>query len=195
MTFIISSEEKEILELFNNKANDVINSSFVKEAKEKDISFTLSGNIDKKTGNWATRYEVIHHNTDFINSVILPLRMFIQNNERISIHNISLIYGQFSISDYKKTFDTIRKYLNDYLDETAKTFLDDQPTKRELLETIVYGELVHLNPEKSEKLEKWKSNDMYWNLAFFEFQKILHEFIDILKMFQKINQLVLEKHG
>ena len=152
MEFRLTAEDKETLELFNKKADEIVNSSFVKESRQKNIGFNISSQMNDETRNFDTTYDVVHHNKDFINSIVLPIRMFIQNNDRISICKMSLLYKRLpSIYDYKKTFDVVQNYLNSYLDEKARTFLDDQPSKRELLDTIIYGELAHLNREKSKK--------------------------------------------
>jgi hypothetical protein len=194
--FKLSNEDKEIFELFNQKADQVINSSFIHEAKTKDIGFTLSGKVGNKPDEWNWSYDVKGHDMDFINSVVLPIRFFIQDNERISLRNMYTLYTNLPLHDnYKITFNDIRNYLNEYLDEKARSFLDDQPTKRELLETIVYGELAHLNPEKVERLKNWKNDKMEWDLAFFEFQRVIHELIEMIKLIRNVNSFVLKRYG
>jgi len=189
----LTDDDKLTLELFNRKADEIINSSYVNESKTKDIGITLSWKKNQTPhGTW--QYDAKHHDHDFIKSVILPLRLFIQNNERISVKNINDLYQNLPIdSQFKLTIQDIRQYLNDYLDERARTFFSDQPTRREILETFVYGELAHLNSEKLERLETWKKDDMEFQVGFFEFQNIIHEFIQMIKLIRNVNVLLLKR--
>lgn len=196
MSSILTTDEIKTLTQFNAKANQILNSSYLKEVKEKKLGYELSWNLNEQTGNLDFNYKVSNHDEDFIKSLVLTLRMFVQDNESISIHNVSEWYCKMKIDQmYKDTFNDIRKYLNDYLDDKARTFLDSQPTKRELFETVIYGELAHVNPEKAQLLERWKSNKIEWDVAFVEFQRILHEFIQVIKMIKELNEKVLKKYA
>ena len=66
----LSENEKEILNLFNENANKVINSKFYQESKQKTIGMTVHHQYDKNFKHTGRTFEADHHTTEFINSVI-----------------------------------------------------------------------------------------------------------------------------
>lgn len=188
---MLNNPEIELLKLFNDKASKIINSKFKKESLEKKLGETISWN--EKDG---MTYTVSNHDDDFINSVLMPLRLLFQNNDEISINNISKLYENMEIGkEYKIVFKKIRGELNEFLDEQAKTLLDDKPTRRELFETILYGEIAHVQKEKRNKLETWKSDKMIWDLAYMEFQRLIHEIIFSINLISNLNKRIMKYYG
>ena len=180
--------KKKTLELFNKNARKLMQSSYSKEPSTRQLGQTLKWDRDE-----GFDYSVSNHDEDFINSVLMPLRFFCQNNESISLGNTAKLYEKLHIDeDYKKKFRHLRKEFNDYLDEKALTSLDDKPTRRKLFMTILYGEIAHQDPKKIEILEKWKKNKMDWDLAYIEFQRIIHHFIYCIEGIHSLNQKILK---
>lgn len=192
---VIPEKTIEILKLFNSKAEKIINSSFKNEIKNKDVGETLKWELDDKTQELKFDYSVVNHNEDFINSVLMPLRLFVQNNESISIGNMANIYENIPIDEkYKNAFRKIRHELNTFLDEPAKTLLDDNPTRRQLFETVLYGEIAHLTKDNRKILEKWQSDKVVWDLAYIEFQRIIHDYIFAIHLMHELNTRIMKDH-
>jgi len=193
----ISNEIIDLLKLFNLKADSAINSKFKKESKENKFGETLEWKHNDETNELDFNYSVKNQDQDFINSVLLPLRLFFfLKKEPISIRKLSDIYEKMPIAEkYKIIFRNIRTELNLFLDEPAKTLLDDKPTRRDLLHTIINGEMFHLSKREREVYEKWKSDNVVWDLAYVEFQRIIHECIDAIQIIKNLNTRIMKDYG
>jgi len=189
----LSENEKEILILFNENANKAINSKFYQESIQKTIGMTVHHQYDKDFKHTGRTFEVDHHTTEFINSVIIPLRLCFSDRDRISFKKISDLYHESSISpEYIKKYDEARNSINNFLDSPSMTVFKDKPTNREVFNTIVYGDLLHIEPEKIDLLKKWKLDEISWNLCFLIFQQILYKLIQVVELIFHLNEEVLK---
>lgn len=190
-----TGEEKQALQLFNDKANVILSSDFKDKSKNKGVGETLSWNLNETTNNLDFNYSVTNHDPNYVSFVLLPLRLFLQN-EPISIKNIAKIYENEIIEiSYRDIFNQLRKTINDYFNEPAKTLLDGKPTREVLFRTIINGEVFHLSKNEQSQLEKWKSDKTTWDLAYVEYQRIIHDYIDGIEGIKNLNEEVLEKYG
>ena len=91
---------------------------------------------------------------DEVNSALFTLRMFIQNNDRISIENISNIFQEEPELDSRKSnFEAVRLGLNGELEKKIGiNYFGDHFTYMEALKLYLYSE-GHTNRECT---EKWK---------------------------------------
>jgi hypothetical protein len=81
------------------------------------VGLTMDWNRNKHTNQLDFSYNKKSHSEDSIRSFILGLRLFIQDNEIISLHKMKLLYGKMNIVDkYKVHFNYLRDELNRYLD-------------------------------------------------------------------------------
>jgi hypothetical protein len=97
--------------------------------------------------------------------------------------------------EYKILYDSIRKAFNQFLDETSNVPLIGRPTRRQIFETIIYGMYAHRNSKKINKISSWKKDALDWDMIFFEFQVILHEFALTIKYIKKLNEKLLRDCG
>jgi hypothetical protein len=124
------------------------------------------------------------------------MRHFVQDNERISISNLSKLYESMNINiNYKTTFRTYRNNLNNYFDDKALTFIEPSLTKRDVYNTLLYGYYAHKQPDKLKKIEIWKNQQFDWDTIFFEFQRVLHGFVLYVKEIKDLNELILKQYS
>ena len=179
--------------LFNDTANKAINSKFYQESNEKTISLTVNHQYDKNLKHTGRTFEAKHHTSEFIDSVVMPLRLFFLDRDGISFKKLSDLYHKLDIpSDYVKKYDETRNSINMFLDSPAMTLYEDKPTNLILFETIVYGDLLHKEPSKIELLKKWQSDPISWNVLYLQFQQILYKLIQTIKLIVNINNMVLK---
>lgn len=189
---VLSDYDKRILILFNDTANKAIHSKFYQESKEKTISLTVHHQYDKDLKHTGRTFEVEHHTPEFIDSVIIPLRLFFLDRDNISFKKLSELYHKLDISsEYIKKYDKARNSINKFLESPAMTVYEDKPTNLVLFNTIVYGDLFHKEPQKIELLKKWKSDQISWNLLYLQFQQILYKLIQTAELIVGINELIL----
>lgn len=145
----MNPRNKSDLEIFIKKARILQESSFAKKFDEGGSTAILQW--DKKIGFDEV---VVGPEGEEVHSALFTLRMFIQDNDRISIKNISKIFQEEPELDNRKSyFEDVRIGLNSELDkEIGMKYFDDHYTYREALNLYLYSE-GHTNRKYT---EKWK---------------------------------------
>ncbi|HKG89246.1 MAG TPA: hypothetical protein VKA95_13045 [Nitrososphaeraceae archaeon] len=184
------------LKQFNITVDELTNYAFVKESLDRKIGRDFMWELNKDTNELEFRYNKSNHNEEFLRSFVLTLRLFIQDNEPLSIRNMSQLYGRLPIADeYKILFDKLRDNFNKFLDEPAITLSSNKPSRRIIFDAIIYGKYAHRDPKEIAKMKTWQSDDLDWDMRFYEFQQILHDFLGIVKLIEKLNERVLADYS
>lgn len=168
------SEEIEALKLFNEKSDKLFASRYVKylqETKKLSVGFTFT------KGQAPTTRRALP-DQDAIDAFVLTFRFFIQDNDKISFHNIGKLYEEIPISsELKKRFVEQRKVLNDYLDKQSNNVINGlNLTQRQILAVFVYGGLAHANAKKKAIYDTWKADGLIFPILELHFCSIL-EFV------------------
>jgi hypothetical protein len=183
--------EIKILDLFNYKAERLKKSSFKVSFIDEVPEIKISSGTLKEQG---------FPNEDSLDACILTIRLFIQDNEPISIRNIQKLYDTLPISqDRKSRFSQARDKLNTFLDRpslferTIIILIGNQgklnPTNREILNAFVYGEYSHLT--RREKYKELTGNPLEFSFTKMEFIHILRTMIEIIIEIDQLNQEVI----
>ncbi len=117
-----------------------------------------------------------------VDAFVLTLRLFMQDNDQISIRRMADLVANLPVSaNLRGRFQELRENLNAYLDATA-TFVvaDDSPTRREVLETVLYGNLSHLNAANIERYQSWTAHPGTEHFVNFDFAKVIDMFLRTL---------------
>lgn len=90
-----------------------------------------------------------------VDAAFLTLRMFLQDNDRISIRNAAKIYShEQELAPYRSEFDEVRRQINAFLDRhNGFNFLGKDYTNREVIELLLYGSKGHTNRGKEAELK------------------------------------------
>jgi len=183
-------ENLEALELFNQKAEELKNSRFMKFLLEQGSGLTvsqqkdLSFKIEPKWPDW-----------DAIKAFVLDFRFFIQDNERSSFANMAKTYDDLPISQQKKElFTNARRQLNQLLDLRCPIVINGQaPTYDQIMRIIIYGRLAHRDEKKKATYDKWTSHPLSDPLLSNEFISILGHAMHIIAYVQGLNEQVIEE--
>lgn len=126
---------------------------------------------------------------------VLSLRLFMQNNDRISVYNISQIIEDLPLSEsVKDPFRHNRAELNRYLDERPFfTAFGEPETNRALLNTIIYGDLSHFDANLRPALIRWMNDPLVWPNMQTQFLMILQNFISCLSAFRVIAVMAIDE--
>ena len=183
IVLVMILDEKAIgkINYFNQTAEKVINSKFKHEFIQK-VEELLS---------FKDEYDIYFKNRskdeDFLNTTILPIGNIFNNESSISIDIMYNLYNNLEINEaYKISFKAIVDVLNEFLDETATTFLKDMPSKRVVFETIMYNEFPYFFKQMPTH-DSWKNDEKMWNLVFIEFQRIMYDLIGIVQSIYDLN--------
>jgi hypothetical protein len=147
------------LELFNEKAQKLMNSSFVQALQSPDAVVKISGKR-LEDGQFSVMSERGGPKGESIDAFILNFRFFIQNNEASSLKNVAAVYhaGDFE-NDLAGRFDSARNAINELLDKPNLMnlgFDDIVPNNRRVMEVFIYGSLAHGNDkEKAAAFKEW----------------------------------------
>jgi hypothetical protein len=161
------------LRLFNEKADRLERCDFNKIVEAAPVSVRISAAIDKPT-----IVTTKGPGEDPVDAFVLTLRFFVQDNERISIRNIAMLYETSAAADKEKAkVAAVRKALNEYLDSTTFITVNcSQPTRRRIFEVFFYGGLSHANPEKHAEYTMWRSFPPFSAIIWQEFISIINAY-------------------
>lgn len=181
----------EALRLFNEKAERLANTNFVRQILEhKKISLRL----DLERGKEVKISRTIP-NREAIEAFVLTFRFFIQNNERCSFGNLDGVYSNLPVSEeIKMQYRQARQTLNDYLNsKTPIKFGDEELSRRKIVDIFVYGGLAHANPQKKQLYDKWMSIGIFSDFLEFEFVSTLFEVLRIIRFVRNLNAKVIKE--
>lgn len=177
------------LELFNEKANVLRHSSFVEKQLRNQSAFMISCSEGQKPES-----VLIGAEGESVDAAFLTLRMFIQNNDRISIGNIAKIYqSEIYISSFRQEFESVRCQINTYLDSKVEIeFFDKKYTNKEIIHLLLYGSKGHSNKEKEAELKKIMRNPILTNLFLYRINVAATNLIKGILAISEINDRVLQ---
>lgn len=138
------------LKLFVEKADVLLASSFADAMIRTSSAFLLEWHVGK-----GCEAILVGAEGESVDAAFLTLRMFLQNNDRISIGNIAKIYSREpELSSFQTEFEKIRKSINGFLDKgNGINFFGKHYTNREAIELLMYGTKGHTSREKEAEVK------------------------------------------
>jgi len=178
-------EEIYPLRLFNEKAEKLLASEFVKYIREKKrLSVTISARRGEEV-----KTERILPDQNAIDAFVLTFRFFIQKREKSSFRHLSKTYEKLPTSqELKNKFLEARRTLNSFLDQGISiTIGNETPSRRRLLNIFIYGGLAHADPEKKKIFDEWRKIPMVYHFVEAEFCSILEKVLRVILYVSDIN--------
>lgn len=173
------------LKLFNEKAAFLQNSSFADSMLRNQSGVLFSWKAGEK-------YEsvIVGAEGESVDAMLLTLRMFLQNNDRISIGNIAKIYSQEQdLAAYRSKFDSIRHRINVFLDvSNSISFFGKNYTNRETIDLCLYGSKGHSNREKEAELHSLMEAPIVWQVFLNQFNNAVAVLIKGIMAVAEINK-------
>jgi len=188
-----SMDEKEkaikSLELFNEKAEELLSSTFVKKMYEEESGVTLSWNWETEEEN--THFERRGPTKEDIKAFLLDYRFFIQDNEKSSFRNLKELFSSNLLKvKFESRFDSARDALNDFLDSKSNipiTYNEEVLTRRKVIDTFIYGGFAHANEAKRQLFKEWQSIPFFFPLIESEFVYFLAKILDVIAFIKTLN--------
>ena len=186
----------EALELFNEKADKLLNSAFVRALASGKTEATISGHR-QDNGSFEISSELRGPSPEAVEAFVLTFRFFIQNNETTSLRNIATIYEEIGDDDeFLSRFNSARNAINQFLDSpncTNITFHNSTPTNRDVMGTFIYGGLAHANPEKYQLFKAWMDFPPANVLFHLCFTNVLGKVLHAISFVKKLNEELILK--
>jgi len=176
------------LELFNEKAEELLSSTFTKKVLEEGIEVTLYWNWE--TEEEKTNFERRGPNREEIKAFLLDYRFFIQDNERSSFRNLKELYSLDLLkAKFETRFDSARDALNNHLDShsTPIDYNGENLTPRKIIDTFIYGGFAHANEAKEKLFKEWRSIPYFFPLIEHEFVSSLIKVLHVIDYIKNLN--------
>jgi hypothetical protein len=142
------------LRLFNEKSQELKEYSFINKALQPDAGVTVNFDFEKNTLE-ANR---IGADKESRAAMCLVLRFFLQPRDRIELHQIAELYQHLPVpNEDRRLVSKNLTIVDEFLDRPTEVALNGIPiTHRAVLETFLYGDQAHANPDKKAIFETWK---------------------------------------
>jgi hypothetical protein len=134
------------------------------------------GDSVSMSGTATGDFNIDNFDEEDFRSFLLGVRFLVQNNERISLANISTIFER-SAEDphWRERLNGARWKLNDFLD--VRSFPapgEGELVFREYLETFLYGKYAHRSPKYAQRLRTWEGNNVQYLAVKLNFLMVLN---------------------
>lgn len=184
----MNASTRTTLELFEQKASKLTRSGFMKELMDKPVTVTYQrGENDRFT------VTTVFPNDELRDAFVLTFRMLIQDNDSISIRNLSKLTADTGLSArFREIFDEFRTELNRFLEDPGLLagFTEmGVTTHHNLLRTFVYGDMAHTGKERTLYLSL--NSDHLFPIIELMFIRILGEFMRRVERLLEIVRLEL----
>ena len=193
-------EQIEIIRAFNQKVDHLDRSGFAARyndaipnmaMKFDDAKFKHLGGgqliIEGRISSWLEDFS-----QDEIDAFVLTLRLFNQDNDRISIHRLSQIYAAGWIPvEAQKCFEEARNEINNFLGSVSiLQFGNQHITVGTIVDIVIYGGMAHTNKQKAEIFSSWINGGIQ-GFIWAEFHAYARKMLDVLRYFRKLNEQIL----
>lgn len=181
---------REILEVFIESVDDLIESRYLAQAKAGGVGSSVSflkglGMVMGRSGP----------ERDSVKAVLLTIRFFCQDNEKTSLQNMdALIQTLPVVQDLKDRFTKARAEFNTHLQKPPVVGFPAESgadTNGSIFDTFLYGEFAHANPEKRRRLKNWEAQPWINGLRS-QFDLTLLNFISCVVVMRQIVQEILD---
>lgn len=176
---------KEILELFDEKYARLQSSSLIRFMSKPGwkLSFDFMTNTPGP--------DAVLPDLELVESYVLNLRLFIQDNEPISLRNLSKFYEtNCHDQEIKNKFAELRSIFNSELDKAWPFSYNNQKlTFRDIFDGFIYSKIAHSNVESHKIFHNLTKHPFGYNLAFDYFLRCINLVHDILTMISHLNKI------
>jgi len=173
------------LQLFNEKVNLINEFRFARKVAEEQVGAIAEY---KKGNGWKAIY--IGPDEESIHAVVNTIRMFIQDNDMLSLKKMDSFYSSLPISNgIRDKFHDARMTLNKELDSRTHWSIEENRnlTYRDILDIFIYGHYSHTNAKK-QRTFKELSETPFFPLMQADFVRVLSYFIKLLNSLKEINE-------
>ena len=189
----MKQEIREILGLLVQNATRIESFSFLRRLREDGINIEFS---EQEDGNNTWTYT--HPDEEATIAATALIRTFFQKSTPFSFVSIQNLFTDPDLSDdWKLKTDQICDdyfiYIHEY-DPTYVEMFDGQPNRLDILDTVLYGGLVHFDKQKVARFQLWCSDEFSRNMIRQVFASILGHIIDFISQMRVVTEEELENN-
>jgi hypothetical protein len=162
----------------------------VEKVTDDDGEFAYCLELEMQVSEMNLRF----HDRDNLDAFILTYRMLVQKNDRFSIRQLAERY-QFVHYIFRDAFYHLQDLNAEFLDSPSGwTFREEAISRRDFLDTIIYGELAHSTEEKANRFASWTEWENHEKALWLLFDHTLRTAMEALRHFRDINAATLMLH-
>ncbi len=182
------SQATATLEFFNEKADKLAGLSFTNHLRTTNLTVS----VEYHDGGLFLTDSAPPD--EAIDAFVLTLRFFVQDNERISINRIGLLYESLDVDEQiKRLFREGRQSINKRLDSPSMFLVNDESlTHREIFDVFLYGGLAHGNDVKRARFREWQAGREIFALLRILFLSILGDLLEFIFWLRGFNAATLK---
>lgn len=184
----MNKSARELLEIYISKSNKLSSFNFDKHVQTIGLGFSAKKN---DSDEWEWKFDLPDDKER--DAFLMTFRLFIQKNEEISFSGISELCKNSDLSDNwkneaTKVISIYKEYINGFPSPTGG-FFPGNPTRWDIMSSILYGEIAHTNNKKAiENLKKWKVDEIREFVLYQEFTKIITRVFTLIEYISHISQ-------
>lgn len=176
---------KETLKLFDEKFARLQSSNLLRFITSPGWKFSFNF-ISNSPGS-----DSVQPDLEIVESYVTNLRFFIQDNEEISIHNLSKFY-EAHCQDTKSIdkFNELRNILNSELDRVWPFIFNGETlTFRNIFEGFIYSRIAHTNVKRHRIFHEMTERPFGYYLAYDYFLRCISLVHNVLTMISDLNKV------
>ncbi len=149
-------ETRKVLQLFIEKSDKLRSLGFLTTINELGFHWN--------TTNGEEKLEITGPTQEQIDAFVLTFRLFLQNKDHLSLYWLAKnVEDDPDVSEHwKREFSAVRTTVNNVLDSFPPIQVSianyKPPTRRDIMNTFIYGDLAHADEEKREMFKSWMQN-------------------------------------
>lgn len=182
-------DDIEVLQYFNEKVDKLASLSFTRFVTDNAIS----------TPNLLSDVRLFLDesvpNDESIDAFVLTLRLFVQNNEPISLSNVTRLYQTFPVTEEVKALVTdCHDEFNRHLDSYSHLGTEGKRlVQREIFDVFLYGGLAHgRDKAKRARFKRWQAEPRRFAYLKALFVMLLMDCLEVLFWLRNHNRQTLD---
>ena len=162
----MNKETREALDLFVEKADELMASEFVKYWQDQGkTGFSISGDQLDTGGKWRVRTERYGPTETEIKAFAVTFRFFVRDYDRISFRSLAKLCCDKSLSErWRREVKKVQREVNEFLDKWHLPIsVGDlpNPSARDIMEVFIFGDIIHADPKLRPSFKKWKGSGLF----------------------------------
>lgn len=182
-------EAKRRLQLYNDRVTEIRALSFREKVFIEDHGITMHINLETQE---PAKFEKRGSTREATLALASQLRLFFQERDKISLSQMSELYERLPVpaedaAAVKSSIDSLNAYLDEPMSGIALVFNEERLTNRRFFELMMYGDLVHVNPDKQQEFEKFIKRSGFSPVYETLFEEMVATLLNVIWSFTETN--------
>jgi hypothetical protein len=187
---MMNDATREALELYDELVDELMSCEFTRYMAENGTEFSLDFQMQ---GKHSMTIERRSPSREAVKAYLLTFRMFIQQHDAVSMACANAAFPKLVAEDetlslfFREQVRDCAHHMNAYLDAVdpcAVTINGVTPTRRDIMDKIIYAAFAHANKSKRKTVQQWRglppAYDMYEDI----FHGIIYTLLFYLRKLQ-----------